>query len=220
MKKLFFSIAALVILSVNSTIAQEQPKVSVGFRAGVNISTWQGKDVEGLDYATGLDFALPVEISISKNFALQPELHFIQKGSSLTFPARSIFDINFPETKIKSIVNYLELPILLKGKIGDEKLSAYAIAGPTFGYATGLYSVTKIDGKRNRESEEFEDAFNRFDVGANIGLGAELQAGRGKFVLDARYGFDFNDQLKDNEGNAVFNSGIAITVGYMVPLNL
>jgi len=216
MKKLLLSIATLVILSAGSTFAQNQSNISTGLRVGTNFSTFQGKDVEGHNYVIGLDIAIPVEVSFNEKLAIQPELHFIQKGSGLNYDEL--------DQKLRGFYNYLELPILLKGKIGDEKLSAYAIAGPSFGYAINRNLVTIEDGNRESESFDFDkDIDNRFEFGAQLGLGAELQAGRGKLVLDARYGFDFNgftkaDFLQDDNPN--YNSGIAVTVGYMLPLNL
>ncbi|MTI29251.1 porin family protein, partial [Xanthovirga aplysinae] len=201
----FFSIAALVILSVSSTFAQE---VSVGLRGGVNFSTLQGKDVEGLDYATGLDIALPVELSFSKNFALQPELHFIQKGAAIKYEAEGV------ENEIRAFQNYLELPILLKGKIGNDKISGYAIAGPTLGYALSQRGVLIEGDDKTSDSVDFTDEQNRFEIGANFGLGAELQAGLGKVVVDARYGLGLSGLTKSDdlaEGvNNEFNSGIAV----------
>ncbi|MTI30251.1 porin family protein [Xanthovirga aplysinae] len=216
MKKLILSIIILIIFSVSSSFAQSPAKVSMGLRAGANITKLQGKQIGGMqDYTTGFDFAIPIEVSFSQNFALQPELHYISKGT-----AASLNEV----LKIRAFQNYLELPILLKGKIGNEKLSGYAIAGPSFGYATNVYSIVTIDGEKERELGDFDkDADNRFDFGVSFGIGAELQAGEGKVVFDVRYGADFNDnaqfRYEEPKGwSGFYNSGIAITAGYMIPI--
>ncbi|MTI32721.1 porin family protein [Xanthovirga aplysinae] len=224
MRNSILSIIAVFLLSISSSFAQEQKtQVSAGIRGGVNLSTLQHKNLENNKYAPGFNIAIPVEVSLHKNFAIQPEFHFIQKGVA--------FDISNGEVekKERNFTNYLELPILFKGIVGNEVISGYVFAAPTFGYAYDRYNVMVTDGERDRNTAGFtkegEIQDNRFDFGASFGLGTELQAGPGKVVIDARYGLDFNDNYKfenDKPENyeGTYNSGIALTVGYMMPLGM
>lgn len=103
MKKL--TITSLILFSTLFCFAQN----SIGVRVGINLANQQ-YDADGLDLSfdsnLGFSIAIPFEIGLSDNFSVQPELAFIQKGVKQD----GIID----EVEVKTILNYLEVPILAK----------------------------------------------------------------------------------------------------------
>ncbi len=215
MKKLVFALFAMTLTF--TSFAQ----LSVGVRAGVNFAN-QTFEAEGLsispDGLTGLYVSIPVEIGISDKFSVQPELTYLQKGSSTKF------DVLGFSTESTVTYNYLELPILAKYKfVKTDDLGVYAAAGPSFGYALGGESKVSLQGVEETTDidfgkEEFED-FNRLDVALNFGAGVEYQAGPGKLVLDLRYmlGLSNLNGAEDDDATTK-NNGFAASIGYMFTL--
>ncbi|MFK8102710.1 MAG: porin family protein [Saprospiraceae bacterium] len=216
MKKLVFALFAMTLTF--TSFAQ----LSVGVRGGVNFATQSisGDDASSLslDGITGLFIAIPVEIGITENFSVQPELTYLQKGSSFSF------DILGFNTESSTTLNYFELPVLAKYKfVKTDDLGVYAAAGPTFGYALGGESKVSIQGVEETtdfdfDAEENED-FNRFDLGLSLGAGVEYKAGPGSIVLDLRYVLGLSNlNGGENDGVTTKNNGFAASIGYMLTL--
>ena len=96
--------------------------------------------------------------------ALQPELHWMQKGSTIS---------SIPDNDLVTTMNYLELPLLLRVNFGGS-LKLFAFGGPSAGYLIDVNSdnvaITKDD---------FEDIEFGLHIGAGIGFG--------RFEVDVRY---------------------------------
>ncbi|MCB0662269.1 MAG: PorT family protein [Saprospiraceae bacterium] len=222
MKNLALTIAFMGLLAFGAS-AQN---FATGIRAGVNLTTFQNEDLEDNKYAVGINVAVPLEFILHQNFSIQPEIQFIQKG--VAFEATD--NITGLDLKTRFFTNYLEIPILAKGKFGSQALSGYLIAGPTFGFSTNRYAVAILDDERETEKVDFidegEQTDNRFDIGAAFGLGLEAGIGsNGAIVLDARYNLDFNDNTSfendaPSDWTKTFNSGIAISLGYRYAFGL
>ncbi len=215
MKNLSLIFAFIALFSLG---AQAQ-SISVGLRGGINLTTNVGEDVsEDNKFVTGANFAIPVEIGVSDNFSVQPELHYIQKGTKVEFS---------DDLYAYSLTNYFELPILAKGMFGTENIKGYVAAGPTLGVAFSRF-VTLVNGdEKEREKAERDDqgeeTDNIFDFGLTGAIGVEINAGPGAFVIDARYNMDLNDNTSfENDApenyNPTKNSGIGISVGYVISL--
>lgn len=188
----------LAILVLTSTAAFSQ----AGIRVGVNLANQNYKVLdESLETNTivGLNAALVYNIAVSDLFSVQPELHFIQKGSQLEIPILGDF---------KTTLNYLELAVAAKFNIVNfgEANKVYAAVTPSAGY---LMSGTSKFGDES-EPIEFDDDSNRMDFG--IGLGAGVQFGG--FFVDIRYNIGFAN-LSNLEDESVKNNGILIGLGYM-----
>ncbi|MEO1261413.1 MAG: porin family protein [Bacteroidota bacterium] len=201
LKKAIFSL--LFVAFASAMFAQ------VGVRAGITLPNYSGDETDGFDANLGLTLAALYEIPISDNFAIQPELAFVQKGYK--FEA-DIFGTTF-ETKTR--INHIDVPILAKVKFGNESVMAYAAAGPTLGYA--ISGSIEVDG--DSESIDDWDAFNRFEIGASVGAGAGIPAGNGQVFLDVRYLLGLTNLADTDDDITVRNSGLNLSVGYMANLN-
>ncbi len=120
--------------------------------------------------------------------------------------------------------NYLELPLLAKAKIGNDVIQAYAVLGPSDGYALNgklitrtrlLFELDPIRTDLNLDNMDYE----RFEVSAVGGLGLQVNFNGGKWFADARYTqgltelYNFpivNEQIK--------NRGVSLSTGIMINL--
>ncbi len=132
------------------------------------------------------------ELGLSESFAIQPELLFSTQGAS------------FEEDGVEADYNlsYLTLPVLAKVKIGE----VFNIhAGPQFGLllsSEAKFGDLEVDTKDENKS---------VDVGVAFGIGADLPVG---LTLAARYNLGLTDIAEENQGEAVKNGVIQISVGY------
>lgn len=207
-----------------------QAQHAFGVRFGFNSATVTAPDIISntidFDRATGVNIGVFGEIKVSDFFSFQPELAFIQKGVSIRegFDIK-LFDIPLPiGAEAVTKINYLEVPLLAKFSTGGEGVKAYAIVGPSLGYATGGRLKAKanllIDIPLSNTKYDLDAVgVNRFELGGVLGAGVEFPMGNGALVLDARYQRGFTDVnavpvVDLNTRNASFG----MNIGYMVRL--
>ena len=208
----------LLLFFISSTtflIAQ----VSIGFRGGISLPELS-LNSDGYYSLFYDDIETPVfmgstlgaicEIKLHQNFALQPELMYLQKGSKVLIPGYYYYNSGNEETKLR--LNYLELPILAKGMFGNESVTGYATLGPSLGYAITGY-LTQFGVKETLDDNDW-DGFNRFEVSVSFGVGAGLALGEGQAFVDLRYLLGLNNIIVDFEDSAKHRV-IGITVGYL-----
>jgi hypothetical protein len=229
MKAHRISILAAIALILASTAAHAQ--VALGIRGGANFATVHA--TETLDqlapdfrFTPGYDVAGVAEINFGDYFALQPEVHWVQKG----FRFAETFDIPVSSFNVPAGVeatfrtNYIEVPLLAKVKLGNDVVQAYAAVGPSFGYALNARLITRprvliefdpINTDVDLETIDYE----RFDVGGTGVLGLQLNFSGVKVFADARYTHGFTE-LYDfpliNE--KVRNRGFSVGAGVMFDL--
>jgi hypothetical protein len=191
------SLVAAILIAANSLLMAQ---LSLGVRGGVNLAkqSSEGSGVEiTTDNITGLMFAGIAEVGLTKSFAIQPELVFVQKGGKIE--------------DFELVLNHFEVPILVKYKFGTDMIGAFVAAGPSFGYSLS----GKADGEKI-EDDEWDD-YNRFEIGANFGAGVGIKMGAGMVFLDARYLLGLSN-IADNEFDEDFkshNKGIGLSIGYL-----
>ncbi|MFN7118281.1 MAG: porin family protein [Saprospiraceae bacterium] len=206
--KPFVKILALLLLFTTGTWTLLQAQVGLGLRGGVlwtKAELEQGDDKFDNDYLMGYTGSLFAEIGISEAFAIQPEVVFLQKGYKNTIEDDGIYER-------KLMMNYLEVPVLAKWRIGSETIKAQLLLGPTFGYA--------LDGtvKANGEKTDLDlDDVTRLDIGVLFGAGFDIPLGPGSVFVDGRYGLGITNL--NNAANADdfhwHNRTISVGVGYI-----
>lgn len=223
MKKVRIVFAAALFLVANMAIAQ----FSVGIKTGVNFNNIA--ETEALDALTpefqqliGFNIGAIAELDVNEHFSIQPELTYTQKGFKLDEGTNvDLFNIPLPVGVVaRSKFSYIEMPLLFKGKVGDEKVKGFLLAGPSIGYAVdgqltttarALFEFQVLDQDLNLNSIGYE----RFEATGIVGGGAEFAVPSGKVFVDARYQFGFT-QLYDipvfNE--KIKNRGVSLNVGY------
>lgn len=186
-------LAIILLLSISGIQAQDSSSDAsynsegrFGIRVGGIISKQNfedGSPIEDPASKFGLDLAILYTMPIGDGFlALQPELHWMQKGSTI-----EAIDINGNPSDYTTTMNYLELPLLLRVNFGGS-LKLFAFGGPSAGF---LLSVNSDDDFLKKE--DFEDIEFGVHLGAGIGLGS--------FEIDVRYMAGLSD-ISAADGNA------------------
>ncbi|MCF6366991.1 MAG: PorT family protein [Bacteroidales bacterium] len=219
MKKTIITLIA-IILVINANAQKFGVKLGVNM-SGINSST-QLQDIQTAALGTGLQGGFVFEFMPAK-IGIRAEALYTQKGYNVeTAISNDSTDII---TDFSLNLNYIEVPVLLKIKMGP----AYLVAGPYFGYAmSGEEIITMtVDGEELVNSQieaqgsipsndvfksgEFNGdniKFSRTDFGLNAGLGVKFL----KFFAEARYGVGLaNIQNYDNMPADEFTKNYTIT---------
>ncbi|WP_407484223.1 porin family protein [Elizabethkingia meningoseptica] len=195
MKKILVLTAiALGFAGMNAQQTNTGTGVELIPRAGINIANQSIKNVSGEKSKVGFVGGVGVNIETGvKNFSIQPELNFISKGTKVKSNAITE-TYNF---------NYIEIPVLAKYSFGP----LYVNAGPSIGFLAGKSDKVKAAYGKTRS----------VDFGIQMGAGLAIPAGPGKLIIDGRYNLGLNNISNEN-GQSVKNRGVAITLGYAIPL--
>jgi Outer membrane protein beta-barrel domain len=215
MKKL---ITFLVFYFLVSCISAQ--KTGIGLRLNAHFANWSTIDPElvsqNLKSTTGLSLSVPFEFKLSSMFSIQPELMYIQKGVS------SLYTSSSTTIDKTATVNYLELPILFKASFLEESpIGIGLLAGPSLGLALGGTSKeirTKSSSVTTTSSALDFTYYQKFEIGAHIGVNATYTLGTGKLIFDARYllGFtNLNSTPNSTSIQTLKNAGFSIGIGYM-----
>lgn len=222
MKKSSF-IIALAFLSF-STYSQ------VILKAGLTAATTKSETPNESDFKeqfkAGFLVGAGYQLALG-NFAIQPELLFVQKGSTVK---NSLVDPPFSISEtLKITLNYLELPVMFKYMFGPENLRISLNAGPSLSVGLngkGTYEGTldlgngpnndsynfKVKFEEEPEGYEGNDLFikNKTDIGLQLGGGLVIAS---KIMVDLRYGVGFSDW-----GNEVTtkNRALQLSVGILL----
>jgi outer membrane immunogenic protein len=216
----FFFFCLLAVFPENSISGD------FGIKGGVNMSGlhsatgdfrhFLGYEINWLTMGNlvGFQVGFFTTVDISKNFQFQPELNYSVRGgdASETFL--------FEEIVYKIKLTYLEVPLLLKYDIPLKgRVKPAILIGP--------YGSLKLDAKKNTEiwGEKKTASLGNvknFDFGLLFGLGAEMDMFSGKFILEFRSNWGFNNIMDIPEGfirlyqekDSINNFSFAILTGY------
>ena len=191
MKKVFLSLFAVAAIGLS---ANAQQVVKFGPKAGVNISNLSGE--ADTDMKVGFHVGAFAEIFFTDQFALQPELLYSTQGAKGEILAAD-FEAKY---------DFINIPIMAKYYFTE----GLAIeAGPYVGFL--MKAEHKIYGDSSALSGDVKDEMNTLDFG--LGIGARYSLNNG-FFAGARYNLGLSDIPKENDGDAIKNSVIQISVGY------
>ena len=199
------------------------PKVGTSFafvRLSDDLKPNRGDLKSKFGVAVGVAADIPL---LGEKISLQPELLFHQKGFSFS---NSENDYSF---KSHTTLNYLELPVLVKLKVGK----FYAVAGPSLSLGIGGYYKTiesesgttstntgKVKfGKEPDNNYGSDESYydNRLDVGLQAGVGMQIKV----IIIELRYAHGLLNTLdKPNDysdGDYSFKtSSFLLTIGYPI----
>lgn len=211
-------VAILAVSIATPALAQ----TGIGLRLGANLpnvsfTDEDGNSIDEFDSKsnTGFVFGAVLELGVSENFAIQPELLFSQHGFA--------FDDTFFGEKIsvKTRFNYLQLPVLAKAKFGSDAFGFNIVAGPHLGFGIGdITTEAEVLGEKEKESSSWDDAeFKRLDFGVTGGVGISFAAGPGRLGLDARYQLGLGNLISEPEGSEkASNRNMQLSLSYIIPL--
>lgn len=195
MKKLILLTAAL--LAFCAAKAQfDVNNFTYGAKVGLNATNISNSDMKNkLSFHLGA-FA---EWKLSDFVGIQPELVYSRQG------ARDKYDENGSKVKVKTRVNYLNIPILAKLYVLED-LSVDL--GPQFGFALNAKSKYKVGGHTSKDKITNNNTFDfSFAVGASYNFD--------DFIFSARYNIGLSNMWdKDKVGENLKNHVFQLSVGY------
>jgi len=194
-------------------------QLSIGPRAGINLATLSFDDEDDKPLSRlSLLFGVVAEIRINDNFAIQPEVNFIQKGTRFfaITPDPILGNVNL-ETDI--LLNQIEIPILLKGGMSFGSGRFDVLAGPSFSYSLNGRTKTILAGSPRTDVISFEKGETaRTELGLQFGGAVSFNLGSStKLFVDGRYLMGLTN-LDDSDKDFVVTRGIALSAGVLFPL--
>jgi hypothetical protein len=214
MKKLFLSTLVLCFLFVSA-----QAQVTFAPKVGLNLANIAGDDTEDAKMKMGLQIGVLTDIAFSDAISLQTGLMFSQKGT------KSEFDAGTETIKVKTNVNYLEIPI--------NAVYGLDLGGNALQFFAGPYAGIGLTGKIKSDADGAEDVdiqfandyvdvdddkqgVKRFDIGLNIGAGYKIN----NIQIQANYGLGLANLIPDYDGEApddkISNRVFQISVAYFL----
>lgn len=185
MKKLFATLLLAATL-IGVSQAAEKDDFQFGIRLGMQFSEVKGFSENGNSFTSknakslaGPAFGFIFEIPITSYLEIRPELNFASQGQKFDIP--NIGKRNF-------WMGYVQVPVLLRGQFGNEKVRGFVHVGPQFGYGTFILDRVKLEnGDKDKESYTFKERkLKPFDAGITFGTGVEFPAAKG-MELEVRY---------------------------------
>lgn len=230
--KLILGLACALFFSITGLNAQYKQSnngltlESFGVRASANFA---GVHVNGIGEGfpktkniDGFNYAVFAEIPLVDGFSFQPELSYNKKG----FRVKEGIDLNVLGFDVPlgleahTEIRFLELPMLGKYTLKNEKAGLYFLAGPSVSMATSAKLKTKarIIVDFNLTTTDLDlgnDDYNRFEVAAVAGVGGFVNIGNAKLFVESRYNWGLSDLLADpivdvQLKNRVFGLGVGL----------
>lgn len=197
----------LAFLLVFAVEAKAQLQPAVGLRAGGALAQLRGKDNvfnnDATDRKLGLTVGAFVEMPINRQFSVQPELLYMQKGGTVDeFTAE---DEGIEEADFN--LHYLELPVLAKYNVPvqSRRFAPSIYAGPYVAYALGRDIDVDFEDSDLDVSFDADDMFDRFDYGAVAGIDLGYRFARQMATIGVRYDLGLANVFKDD---AVFSDDL------------
>ncbi len=207
MKNLYrflFIVVWITILS-NSLSAQ----VSYGLKVGLNLADIRSNatfpDAPDFKYIPSLHIGLLFGFNLSERLSLQPELLLSRLGGEQEVSVLGV------QTKLKQVLSYVTIPLLLEYKLGALSIEA----GPGIGYL--LDSSTYNNGKKILTGVQL------FDEKIDVDLNAGIKYSFNKIFTQLRWKYSLlpiaEIPFTDVNGEPVepasfYNTAIQISLGY------
>jgi opacity protein-like surface antigen len=181
------------------------PTARFGIIGGANLATLGGSDVNDVGTRTGLAAGFMAVLSVSPEFAIQPELLFTMKG------AKS----NASNASAVAKIDYIEVPVLARYEIPvSGSVKPFIYGGPGFAYKTSC----KLEGSSQGTTVSFDCdellaqsgvanvKFSSTDVGGIVGGGLAFDVSGRTMTIGVRYEMGFVKLATDSDSkNRVFS---------------
>lgn len=216
MKKMYLVLTALAIATVSFS------QFSIGSQIIGNASGLSFKSSQILDAKKPLQAAfgagIVADLPFAGNLSLRPSLNFLQKKNSIEF------ENSGKSNKMKTNLNYIDLPVNLVYTIPLKIISIYIGAGPSISYGiSGKMKYTGFIANENGQPVAVDEAIDAFkkeakggagltpvDVSANAIAGLKFTNG---FFVNAGYLGSIRN-LAEGDGKYK-NYGFQLTLGYL-----
>lgn len=208
--------SALLLLGLSTASAQ----VGIGIQGGFinSNATYEDLRAGGLgepdtDGVTAWTVGIPIELSLSRVFALQSEINLLRRGYDFG-------DGPLAGTGVEYTV--VSVPVLAKLGYVGESFSIAGTFGPAFQYLASGSATVNVLGAGTQEVDidfdapEYED-FNRTAIYGILGAQVGIPIGVGKLIADGRYRFQLDDEDSRDEVE-IRGRGFSATAGILFTL--
>lgn len=216
--------AMCTMFSALTTIAGAQSAKSptVGLLAGASIFQLSDLDLRSTSLfngtstsksKVGLQLGAFVRLPVNATWAVQPELHYVQKGTTLDFGGAGQ-----AAGSLNATLSYVEVPLLVRAAFSTTSAwRPFVVAGPSFAYRSGC-KMTLTSGTTSRSVNcdainGSPDPFKTSDVGAILGGGVEYVIGSRFIGAQGRYSrglVTVATQNTSSSGQSPKNSGFSL----------
>ena len=226
----------LLMITISVVIITANAQATFGPVLGLNLANLSKGDAdEAPEMKIGFHIGGKAAFGISDNFTISPELLFSMKGAKQTVPfadiqIEDIGGVIFTTTTTGEgdaslSLNYIEIPIwaLYKLESGlNFGLAPYVgILAGVKNEVEGTATVSVHESQNNTtttttvsqsiESTETE-GYSGVDFGVGLGIGYMMESG---FGVQAHYKLGLGDIFEENEGDAISNRVIGLSLSYM-----
>lgn len=219
MKRAFVVAVGLILILALAVSAQETAakKMSFGLKGGISLGNLTGDSIKSFyDGATkktrfGIAGGVSLGYAMAKNFTIQPELLYVQKGAK--------FESGSAKSTLKTDV--LELPVLLKftPEMKGSKVMPTIFAGPFISMKmTGKIKNEGFADPAENVELDIKDSLKSTDFGVTFGGGFGYKMSSGELFFDVRYDLGLTKVVKkeafDNADFDTKTSAFLAFVGY------
>jgi outer membrane protein W len=233
MKKLllYSAIVGLVMLSSHNATAQH---MMIGARIGANLANESEDSLpSGSSTSIHAGFLAGAQFDYWFNdmWGLSAQVLYDQKGATLNISeSESEFGESFSETGTADVIlNYLEIPILVKASFGTGNIRPYVFAGPSFGiFLSGSEKVNAtgtllgVTSSVDSTVSILDSTIKTLEISAIFGAGISLKLSSGQVLFfDAAYSLGLtNISVNSNGSNQTTESrDIRLAAGILFPLD-
>lgn len=220
------AVTLIALASANLSAQENTRHVQFGVLAGLSLA--ELTDDFGLvgiksQRRLGAQAALYMLVPVGNRLALQPELHYVQKGASYTVLNDGDEIPIGAEFKLK--LGYFEVPILLRLDLADpaSTLRPFLVGGPSAAFRSSCsmeirsdgFSMSTTCGDMIDNPGSDEDPVKKLDYGVVVGGGFAFRALGVPASIQARYsrGLSTLAREPDADTGKTKNSVIAFLVG-------
>ena len=192
----------------NPQTAQVSQKIRFGATGGLNIASITMDDT---NLRICPHIGLFMQYYFNEQWIIQPEILYTKKGWT---QSRTISDDEYYlKLKEEGILNYFEIPLLIKYNTALEKF----ILQPYLGISIGILSSAKLKIKWDimglSDTENIKDRMEDLDLALNLGADALLTD---RFFLGARFTHGLTKIMADTESDDnINNRNIMIRAGVL-----
>jgi len=195
----------LVLAALLSMSLQAQNRISIGAKAGLNVSNIYESDGEAsADPKMGFAVGGFLHIPLGQFFGIQPEMMFSQKGYQTS---GSLLGMDFSTSRTS---NYIDVPLLFAVKPAE---MVTLLIGPQYSYLLKQTTNVITPVSNTTVVDEFEnDNIRRNTLGLVMGADINLF----QFVIGARGGWDLYDNNGDGTSTTPRYKNVTgqLTLGY------
>lgn len=186
------------MMLIVASVASAQDKIfSYGVKAGLNMTSFVGKDADEANMKAGFHAGIVTEFRLGNVVAISPELLYSSQGAKMKPDSES----GDKDGKLK--YGYLNLPLIAKFYVTD---NLSIDLGPQFGYRL---STKMTVGGVTIEDDMLDDFIKHKDIDISAVLGVTYNFG--KVFAQARYNYGLTNVASEVK---VRNSVLQLSVGY------